>query len=366
MAAPDPRPGLLVARILAGMTLVGATLMVLRPFLVPVTWAAIVAYMTWPLAQLARRRTGRPRLVALLFTVGIGFLAAIPVAWLLFQLAREAGGAVESLRGWIGAGAPLPEWILQRPPLAGPAEEARQAILSQGALVGDWITRYGGRVSAGLGNAARDIARNLIALGVTLLCLYAFYLDGERIIATARRLIAALFPAAPAEIVDQIGAAVRGVVFGLLGTALAQGVLAGAAFAVAGVPAPVALGAATAVLAMVPAGPTLLGLATALWLLAMDHVGAAIGIGLWTVLVVASVDNVLRPLLISGPTRMPFLLVFLGVLGGLAWLGALGLFVGPVLLSVTFTLVTSFSHRHAPPEAAPPVAAEPEAEPTPD
>lgn len=349
MAAPDPRPGLMVARILAGMILVGATLLILRPFLVPLTWAAIVAYMTWPLVGIARRRTRRPRWVAALFTVGIGFVAAIPLAWLLFQLAQEAGGFVESLRGWFAQGAPLPDWVLQHPRLAGVAQAWRQALLSEQSVLGDWIGRYGGRLSAGLGNAARGIARNLIAFGVTLLCLYTFYLDGERIIASARRVIALLFPSAPAEIVDQIGASVRGVVFGLLGTAIVQGILAGAAFAVAGVPAPVALGATTAVLAMVPAGPTLVGLATALWLLAVDRLGAAIGIGLWTVLVVASVDNLLRPMLISGPTRMPFLLVFLGVLGGLAWLGALGLFLGPVLLSVTFMLVVTFSERHAPP-----------------
>jgi predicted PurR-regulated permease PerM len=82
--------------------------------------------------------------------------------------------------------------------------------------------------------------------------------------------------------------------------------------------------------------------------LAHDRLGAAIGIGVWMLLVVASVDNVLRPLLISGPARIPFLLVFFGVLGGLGWLGLLGIFVGPVLLSVAFALLVEFSRRHSP------------------
>jgi predicted PurR-regulated permease PerM len=183
--------------------------------------------------------------------------------------------------------------------------------------------------------------------------LYVFYVEGERIVETARRLSAVLFPTAPAEFMEHIGAAIRGVVFGLLGTALVQGILAGSAFALVGIPSPVALGAATAALALVPAGPSLLGLGAVVWLLAHDRLGAAIGIGLWMLLVVASVDNVLRPLLISGPARISFLLVFFGVLGGLAWLGLLGIFVGPVLLSVAFALLVEFSWRHSPQPRSP-------------
>ena len=96
-------------------------------------------------------------------------------------------------------------------------------------------------------------------------------------------------------------------------------------------------------LAFVPGGPTSLALATALWLFLQERVGWAVGIALWGVFVIGTMDNVLRPILISGPTRISFLLVFVGAIGGLAAMGLIGIFVGPVLLSVAFTLVVRFA-----------------------
>ena len=131
--------------------------------------------------------------------------------------------------------------------------------------------------------------------------------------------------------------------------------------AVAGVGSAVALGVATMLLSFLPGGGGAISLAAAAWLLLQGHTGAAIGLALWTVLVVSSVDNVLRPLIISGQARIPFLMVFFGVIGGLASFGVIGLFVGPVLLSVAYTLLQELSyvatHRApAPAEAPPPEA----------
>jgi predicted PurR-regulated permease PerM len=136
------------------------------------------------------------------------------------------------------------------------------------------------------------------------------------------------------------------VVFGLLGTALVQGVIAGIGFALFGVPSPVALGALVTVGSFVPMGPVLIWGGAALWLFAGGHTGAAIGMAIWGAALVSSIDNVLRPILISGgATRIPFLLVFFGVLGGLLSFGLLGLFLGPVLLAVTFALAADFSRK---------------------
>lgn len=339
-AGSDPRPGLIVARTLAGLAMTVATLLVLRPFLVPITWAAIVAYVTWPLYGPARQRVGSPHVVAALFTAAIALVAAVPVAGLLVALAGEAAHLVDEYLRWKAAGATLPDWIAERAWLVSLVEGSRSLLVPESLAVGDWIARYGSRLSSQLGQFTGSIARNLMEFGVTLVTLFVFYLEGERVVVGARRLAFVLFPSAPSQFLEQIGASIRGVVFGLLGTAIVQGVLAGAAFTVAGVPSPVALGVMTAAFSLVPAGPTLLGLVVAAGLLLEGRIATGVGVGLWMLLVVASVDNVLRPLLISGPTRIPFLLVFLGVLGGLGWLGLLGIFVGPVLLSVAFTLLT--------------------------
>ncbi len=141
----------------------------------------------------------------------------------------------------------------------------------------------------------------------------------------------------------------RAVVFGLLGTAIVQGAIAGLGFWLFGVPSPVALGTLTSVGSFVPMGPVLVWGGAMLWLLANDHLAAAVGMAIWGMTLVSSIDNVLRPILISGgPTKIPFLLVLFGVLGGLLSFGMLGLFLGPVLLSVTFALVADFARRDEP------------------
>jgi len=140
---------------------------------------------------------------------------------------------------------------------------------------------------------------------------------------------------------------VRAVVFGLLGTAVAQGAIAAIGFAIFGVPSPVLLGILTALASFVPFGPTLVWVVAVIGLAIAGQTGAAVGMTVWGLLLVSTVDNVLRPLLISGPTEIPFLLVLFGVLGGLSTLGLLGIFVGPVVLSVAFALLSEFGKRPA-------------------
>jgi predicted PurR-regulated permease PerM len=173
------------------------------------------------------------------------------------------------------------------------------------------------------------------------------------VLGQARRLAPLLFPSAPVLFLDHIGDVVRAVVFGLLGTAVAQGAIAAVGFAIFGVPSPVLLGVVTAFGSFIPFGPTLVWIVAVIGLFLGGHTGAAIGMAIWGTLLVSTVDNVLRPLLISGPTQIPFLLVLFGVLGGLASLGLLGLFVGPVVLSVAFALLAEFGKRPALPPPVP-------------
>ncbi|MEA3276350.1 MAG: AI-2E family transporter, partial [Pseudomonadota bacterium] len=117
-------------------------------------------------------------------------------------------------------------------------------------------------------------------------------------------------------------------------TALAQGALAGLGYWVAGAGAPVLLGALTALLALVPFGAPLVWGSVGVWLLLTDAFWPGVGVLLWGALVVSMIDNLVRPLAISSSTRIPFLAVFIGVLGGLQAFGLVGLFIGPVILAV--------------------------------
>jgi predicted PurR-regulated permease PerM len=334
--------GLVAARIGAALLLGAASVAVLRPFLTPITWAAIVAYVTWPLYRRLRDRSKRPRLAAGLFTCGVALGIGGPVALILAALANDATSIVQAVQEWRGRGSPLPDWITQQPWFEAALERLRALPLADPTRLGEWLARAGGEVSVRLVAIAGGIARNAFKFAVMLVALFTLYVNGERLADAGHRLVPLLFPAAPERFFERIGNTVQGVVFGLLGTALVQGFLAGVGLAVAGVPSVVALSTATALCSFVPAGSSLVTLLAAVWLGVGGRLLAAVLLAAWGLLVVANTDNILRPLLISGRAQIPFLLVFLGVIGGLTSFGLLGLFLGPVLLSVAFTLATEF------------------------
>ncbi|HEY8156123.1 MAG TPA: AI-2E family transporter [Myxococcota bacterium] len=354
MNVEERRPGLVVARVGAGIGLAVAALIVLQPFLIPVAWAAIAAYTTWPLFVWVSRRTGRPRIAAALLTAAVAFGLGVPLAWVLATVANEASHLVLLLQASASQPLTLPDWISSRSWLREPIEQLRATWLADSHAVRDLFTQNLSEISSRLLSLAGGLARNVLQLAVTLMALFVLYLDGERVLAQARRLAGIFFPAAPEDFVDDIGAVVRAVVFGLLGTALAQGAIAAIGFVIFGVPSPVLLGMLTALASFLPFGPTLVWMAAVVGLVLAGETGAAIGMTVWGALLVSTVDNVLRPLLISGPTQIPFLLVLFGVLGGLSTLGLLGLFVGPVVLSVAFALLAEFGKR---PELNPPSGA---------
>jgi predicted PurR-regulated permease PerM len=339
-------PALIVARILVGLGLMLATLWILRPFLVPMVWAAIAAYVSWPLFAQLRAWTRRPKLTAGLLTFAIAGIITVPVGWLLFVFTSEATVVATRLQEWAAQGAPLPEWISARPWMADRINELRASPLFGHSAVGEWVGRYGSEISTRVVSLTGGIARNVFEFVIMLVVLFVFYVDGERIGAQARRLARILVPSEDPRLVDTVGAIVRAVVFGLLGTAIIQGFLAGVGFAIFSVPSAVFFGFVTALASLIPAGPALIWIGACIWLYMQGELWRAAGLAVWGAVMVSSIDNVIRPLLISGPTRIPFVLVFFGVLGGLASFGLLGMFVGPVLLAVAFGLLAEFPARH--------------------
>jgi len=347
VTGPTRGAGLIIARALVGLGLLVATLWVLQPFLVPAAWAAIIAYVTWPIYARLRGWSRRPVLTAGLVTAALALVVAIPVAWLLVVLATEATSVASRLQEWAAQGAPFPDWVTSRPWLEARLQEARESPLLGHHAFSEWVARYGSDFSRSAVSLTGGIARNLFEFGLTMVVLFALYVDGERIAVQARRLALLLMPSEDPELVDRVGGIVRAVVFGLLGTAMVQAILAGIGFWFLDVPSAVFLAFATLLTALLPGGPAFVWGGTAIWLYTEGRVGAAVALAVYGTLVVSTVDNFLRPILISGSTRIPFMLVFLGVLGGLASLGLLGLFVGPVLVAIGFGLLAEFPDRYS-------------------
>ena len=147
------------------------------------------------------------------------------------------------------------------------------------------------------------------------------------------------------NLLDIIYSTVRGVMYGLLGTAMAQGVVATIGFTIAGVPGALLLGVITAIVSLVPIGPPLIWGAAAIWLFFQGDTGWGIFMLLWGFFLISSVDNVVKPILISRGSNLPFILGLFGVLGGLAAFGFVGVFIGPTLLAVALSLSQAWIHQ---------------------
>ena len=175
-------------------------------------------------------------------------------------------------------------------------------------------------------------------LGVVLVTVFFCFRDGKEIINQLQQGLVRFLGKYQHVYLQAAGNTTRAVVYGLVLAALGQGILAGLGYTFAGVKAPVLFGAITALLAMVPMGATLVWLPIGIMLILTDQVWSGIGLLLWGFLAVSTVDNVIRPLVISGASRVPFLVVLFGVLGGLNAFGAVGLFLGPVILAVLLSV----------------------------
>ena len=181
---------------------------------------------------------------------------------------------------------------------------------------------------------------------MTLLTLFFFFRDGETIVAQARRVLRRFFANRLDRYLVTAGTMTRAVVYGLLVTACAQGVIAGGGYAVVGIAAPVLLGMVTGILSIIPiAGTAIVWVPVALWLMVDGHLIKGIILLGWGVLLVHGAESVLRPLLISNATRLPFMLVLFGALGGLDSFGLIGLFVGPVLLAIAMAVWREWAAR---------------------
>ncbi len=308
---------------------------VLQPFIVPVIWAVILAYVTWPMHErLVRLCGGRRTLAAFSMTMLLSAAIILPLVWIVLLLKSEALPFYREILPMI-ARAKLPEFIADLP-LLGPR---LQEILAQitrdpsavDAAVRDFFAQSSGEISALIGG----IGRNIVKMGIAMVSLFFMYRDGEHFAAQSERILEQFFGRVRVQhYLEAVGNTVKAVVYGIVLAALAQGTLAGLGYWVAGLPVPVLFGLLTFLVGLVPFVVPFMWGSASVWLYLTGETTAAIGLAIWGLAAVSWIDNIVRPLVISGATRIPFLLVLFGVLGGLTAFGLVGLFLGPVILAV--------------------------------
>ncbi|HEX4366552.1 MAG TPA: AI-2E family transporter [Rhodopila sp.] len=331
-----------VAKAALALLLAALGVWTLHRYLPALLWAAILAIAVWPLFQRAMRRwpPGRHNiLLPLAFTLGLGLVFIIPLVTVAVQAGREVHGVYDSLAKARTEGIPPPAWLGRLPVGSQEATAWWDENLTNPEDAKALLQRA--RTSAFMSNSGElgaNIAHRIVLFGFTLLTLFFLFKDGDRLGDQMLRASGRAFGPAGERIGRQMIASVHGTVDGLVLVGLGEGFILGIGYVVAGVPHPTLFGLFTAIAAMVPFGaPLVFGIA-ALILLVQGRVAWVIAILVLGFVVTFVADHFVRPSLIGSATRLPFLWVLLGILGGVETWGLLGLFLGPAIMAALMLL----------------------------
>ncbi len=326
---------------------------IFKPFFESILWAGLLAFLLAPVdAFLARKLGGRPALSALLLTVAGALFVLIPAVMTAVVFAGQATvlvgrlqeladryrithatdvfqvPAFDQLFTWIGKFVPVPPEQIQAWALDGGKALLALLVASSGAF-------FAGVLGV------------VVEVGLTLFLLFFFLRDGREMVTRALVLVP-MTAERKADLVDHLAAVIRAVALGTLFTAVVQGTLVGMSFAFTGLPSPVVFGVLAMLAALVPlVGSSLVWVPAAFVLIAHNRVGAAVFLAFWGLVVVSVVDNIVRPLVVSGRAQISTLPVLLGLVGGLATFGAIGFILGPVVIALALALFRFAEEEHA-------------------
>lgn len=340
--------GVLLWLILGGLFVL--SYMTLQWFIVPVVWALILAYVTWPMyARLRRAFRGAAMTSALVMTLLLTAAFVLPLLWLIALIQSEFIVAYQAVSVYLNEGSHrLPRFILDIPWVGERLQQMIDQVIVDPTVLRTEALRLAQNWFGEVANLVGGVGRNAAKMGLAVLTVLFVYRDGDSILSQVRRVLLRFVGDRAHGYLDAIGATTKAVLYGLVLTALAQGTLAGLGYWAAGLNAPVLLGAFTALIAMIPFGTPFVWGSLGVWLLMQGQTLEGIGLLLWGALVVSWVDNLIRPLVISSASQIPFLLVMFGVLGGLAAFGLVGMFVGPVIVAVLLAVWREWLEEQAP------------------
>jgi predicted PurR-regulated permease PerM len=342
---------LLVAGLIFGVLLL--TFSVLQPFLVPLIWGAILAYVAWPLhLRIMRLLRGRVSLASLVTTALVTLILVVPFVWIVLLLRVEAMSAYANVQGFIASNPTLPPALRDLPGIGDWLAETLHQLSADPAAIRQQLVALMEQSSLEMTRLIGGVGRNVAKLFFAVLSMFFLLRDGPRLLREATAILAGIIGPRFRDYLDAIGSTTQAVVYALMLGALAQGAVAGIGYAIFDIKAPVLMAAVTALIALVPFGAPLIWGALATWLLVTGHIWQGVGLLMWGLVLVSWVDNIVRPLVISSATRMPFLLVVFGVLGGVLAFGLVGLFIGPVLLAVSLAIWREWLEQHQEPGPA--------------
>ena len=327
-----------------GLTIgiVALSLFIIHRFIPSLIWASIIVIATYPLYKKWRRFFGnKENLSYLLFTTLIGLLFILPLSWILSLLIKESQIFVNFLQSLNQQGGAAPGFLKEFP-------------LVGNDLVTYWDNHLGkpGMIKGILSNVhlsltptsyyvkqiGSSLAHRSVQLGFTLLSLFFFYRDGDRLLAQIYQVGEYCLGKRWFRYADRLPRALRATVNGTIVVGLGVGILMGICYGLVGFPAPTLVGFITALAAMIPFVVPIVFITVAIILLSLGSMVSAIIVLVWGTIVMFVADHFIKPALIGGAIELPFLAVLFGILGGVETIGLLGLFVGPLVMVLFMTL----------------------------
>jgi len=337
--------------VLCIVLLIGSALWILRPFLGATIWAAMVVVASWPaLLWLQSRLWGSRGLAVAAMVLILLLLFALPLTLAISTVAEHADVAYAWVRSLIDQGPPhLPDWLRNLPFIGEKLGTTWDDLVASGmAGLQTRVTPYLSEVTTWVLSQAGVVGALTVQILLTVVIAGVMYLNGETGARVVQRFGWRVGGERGQEAVVLAGKAIRGVALGVGLTALIQAVIGGIGLAVAGVPLAALLTAVMFMLCIIQVGPTLVLLPATIWVFWSGATGWGIFLAVWT-LIVGTMDNFLRPWLIKRGADLPLLLIFAGVIGGLFAFGLVGVFVGPVMLAVSYTLIDAWLDDSEPP-----------------
>lgn len=328
------------------IVLAAGCLFVMLPFVSVLLWAVVLCFSSWPLYRRLLARVGNRRtLAAAIMSLGLMLVILLPFVVVGTAMADHVGQLTIAVRKVIDAGPPPPpQWLAKLPVLGTRATEYWQALAADSAKLFAFIRRFIQPASAWLLTAGLAMGGGLVRLAFSIFIAFFLFRDGTKAAEHLSTAMVRIGGDRATRLLDLAGNTVRGVVYGILGTALVQAIMAGIGFLVAGVPGAAVLTLLTFFLSVVPLGPPLIWIPAAFWLFHQGQTGWGIFMVIWGI-GVSSIDNFVKPWLISRGSDMPFLLILFGVLGGAIAFGFIGVFLGPTLLAVGYRVVEEWLSR---------------------
>jgi predicted PurR-regulated permease PerM len=324
--------------------LVGASLWLILPFAGSIIWAALIAVSTWNGLLWLQARLWKQRWLAVtVLTIVMLLVLFVPLSLAIVAMVRNA----DDFAAWVTTLQsfhlpPLPQWVAELPLVGDKAAELWNQVAASGVTdlakhAKPYATAVFGWLAGRIGGAGWILLQLLLTVIITAI----MYSWGESAAAGMRRFGRRLAGERGEQMILLAGRAVRGVALGIVVTAIVQSFLGGVALALAGVPFAMLLTGVMFILCIAQLGPVLVLVPAVLWLWWREAYAWAIVLLVCTV-IVTTLDNVLRPMLIKRGADLPLLLIFAGVIGGLITFGLIGIFVGPVVLAVTYTLLENW------------------------